>query len=396
VSCPLVAASLCAVLESTSGCAAVEGHRHPDDNVVLITLDTTRADHIGAYGSPSQTPALDRIAREGVVFDQMSAVAPLTLPAHASIFTGRFPARTGVRTNGGYLADGNQTTLAEVLKQHGYATAAFVGSYVLDSIFGLDQGFDTYVDDFDSAATAGFTASSLQRPANEVVDRALDWLRQRTTGPFFMWAHFYDAHAPYDPPEPYRTLFAADPYAGEIAFVDAQVGRLVDSLCESGLIDRTVVVVVGDHGEALGEHGEATHGQSLYESVMHVPFIVRLPGQTRQSRRLGISASAVDVMPTLLEALDIPKPAAVDGRSLMPLLAGRQGVASGIVYGEAPSAGIASSDLRMLRVGSLKLIAASRLELYDLSLDPAEQSNLADRDPDMADRMLRRLHELEQ
>jgi len=241
------------------------GGSQKDLNLVIITLDTTRADRIGAYGARDvETPAIDALAREGVLFDQAVAVAPLTLPAHSSIFTGRFPPEHGVRDNGGFFLDDAQVTLAEVLKGRGYRTGGFVAAYVLDSKWGISQGFDTYFDNFDLSQTRGISLGSIQRPANEVVDRALPWILEAKDGPFFAWLHFYDPHTPYRPPEPFLTRYKGHPYNGEIAFMDSQVGRVVEKLKSLGLYDRTVIVVMGDHGESLGDHGEAAHGFFIY------------------------------------------------------------------------------------------------------------------------------------
>ena len=200
-------------------------------NVVVVTLDTTRSDRIGAYGAKDvETPVLDGIARDGVQFDQAVSVAPLTLPAHSSIFTGKFPPEHGVRDNGGFFLGAEQVTLAEVLKQRGYRTGGFVAAYVLDSKWGIDQGFDTYVDDFDLSSKRGFSLGAIQRPANEVMDKALPWIRESRSSPFFAWIHLYDPHAPYRPPEPFASRYKERPYNGEIAFTDSQLGRLVSEL----------------------------------------------------------------------------------------------------------------------------------------------------------------------
>ena len=200
-------------------------------NLVIVTLDTTRADRIGAYGARDvETPTFDALARSGVLFEQAASVAPLTLPAHSSLFTGRFPPEHGVRDNGGFFLGPEQLTLAEVLKARGYRTGAFVGAYVLDAKWGLNQGFDTYVDDFDLTQTRGVSLGAIQRPGNEVVDKALPWIQQSAATPFFAWIHLYDAHSPYRPPEPFASRYRGHPYNGEIAFADSQVGRVVSQL----------------------------------------------------------------------------------------------------------------------------------------------------------------------
>ena len=270
------------------------GVQPADLNLLVITLDTTRADRLGAYGWPqSATPALDRIAAEGVLFEQAVSPAPLTLPAHSSLFTGKYPPHHGVRDNGGFFLDERETTLAERLKARGVKTGGFVGAYVLDRTWGIGQGFDTYFDNFDLSKFDAPSLSEVERPANEVADRALAWLETAKSSRFFGWIHFYDAHSPYEPPEPYRTRFADRPYLGEIAFVDSQVARIRAFLEAERLLDRTVVVVLGDHGESLGDHGEGTHGFFVYESVLHVPLMIqdavrhvaRPPGRRRRAQR---------------------------------------------------------------------------------------------------------------
>ena len=258
----------------------------PHLNLVIITLDTTRADHLGAYGSKDvETPALDRLARDGVLFEQAMTTAPLTLPAHASILTGRFPPEHGVRDNGGFFLGPEQTTLAEILGPRGFKTGGFVAAYVLDGKWGIGQGFETYFDDFDLSKSRGRSLGEIQRPANEVVDKALPWIDSVKDQPFFAWLHFYDPHTPYAPPEPYRTRYKGHPYRGEIAFTDSQVGRVVEFLESRGLLEKTVIAVMGDHGESLGDHGEDAHGFFIYEAVTRVPFIIRAPVESARGRR---------------------------------------------------------------------------------------------------------------
>ena len=369
-------------------------------NLVVVTLDTTRADRIGAYGrAHAGTPQFDALAAEGVVFDHASTSAPITLPAHSSIFTGRFPPQHGVRDNGGYFLNENEQTLAEVLKARGYATGGFIAAYVLDSKWGIAQGFDTYFDDFDLSKYRVFSMGNIQRPGNEVVDRALPWIDQHRGAPFFAWVHLYDAHSPYAPPEPFKTQFAGDLYQGEISFADAQVGRVVQFLRDRDLLDRTVIVVIGDHGESLDDHGEQGHGFFVYESVVHVPMIVRAPFSAMQRRRVADPVRSVDVMPTVLDLLGVPEPAnvAIDGQSLAPLMTGTKAELGLEAYAEAvyPLHHFGWSDLRALRQGRYKLIAAPRPELYDLQADPTEERNVFPERKALGDRMLARLSELE-
>src|SRR4249919_560972 len=291
-------------------------------SVLLVSIDTLRADHVGSYGyRAAATPVIDALAARGLRFEQAETVTPLTLPAHTSLLSGTFPAFHGVRDNGSFYVGDEVTTLAEVMKAHGYRTAGFVGAYVLDHRWGIAQGFDHYYDDFDLSRfemAAGIDAA--QRPGSEVVDHALAWLAGAGDRPFFAWVHLYDPHSPYVPPEPYRSRFPATmqgAYDGEVASADAQIGRLIEYLRTSGNFDNTVVVVVGDHGESLGEHGEQQHGFFVYESAMHIPLVVAGPGVPVRS--VADQVRIVDVMPTILDLVGAAVPAPVQGVSLLPL-----------------------------------------------------------------------------
>ena len=342
--------------------------------IVVITLDTTRADRLSPYGYMNVSlPHLERLAREGVIFDQAISVAPLTLPAHTSLFTGLVPPNHGVRDNADTPLSESYTTLAEVLLARGFRTGAFVGSVVLDPDRGLTQGFEQYrgVDE----AGRG-TASGRQRPADSVMDDAIRWLDTIQGSRFFLWTHLYDAHRPYDPPEPYRSVYGHNLYVGEIAFTDSQIGRLLEALEQRNLLAHTVVVVTADHGESLGNHGERDHGVFVYEDVVRVPLIVRAPGL--QPFRVGEVVRLTDVMPTILESLGVPSPP-VDGVSLVDLMAGRRSELNLEAYSESlyPER-LGWSPLRALRSGPLKLIDAPRPELYDLEQDPFEEKNIYD------------------
>lgn len=358
------------------------GARADHPNLLLITLDTTRADRLGAYGYAGvQTPVIDRLAADGVLFERAITAAPLTLPAHTSIMTGLYPPRHGVRDNGGFFVRDETVTLAERLRDQGYRTGAFVGAYVLDSRWGLNQGFDTYADDFDLAKFESPALATVERPANEVADRALAWLGAGTSAaPFFAWVHFYDPHSPYRAPEPYGSTYARQPYLGEIAFTDAQVGRLVAFLEQRHLLANTVVVVVGDHGESLGEHGEGTHGFFLYEATTRVPLIIRAPRVQLQRRRVGTVVRTVDLMPTVLELLGLSPSERIDGKSLVPVIRGEATDLGLQAYSEAfyPRLHFGWSELLALHSGSVKYIAAPRPEVYDVVADPAEAHNLFD------------------
>jgi arylsulfatase A-like enzyme/Tfp pilus assembly protein PilF len=368
-----------------------------DFNVVIITLDTTRADRIGAYGDRAAvTPNLDRLAQEGVLFEQAITSAPLTLPAHSTIFTGLLPPRPGVRDNGGYVLDPKHTTLAKSLKDAGFATGAFVGAFVLDGKWGLDQGFDTYVDKFDVSKYKSISLGDVARRADEVVQNAMPWLEQHAGGRFFAWLHFYDAHSPYDPPEPFKSQFRDRPYAGEIAFVDQQVGRVLRWLDNRGLTDKTIVVALGDHGESLHEHGEATHGLYIYEAATRIPMIVRAPVDGFKGRRVKSVVRGEDIMPTILDLLGRPAPKDVQGRSLLPLMDGRSADLNLDAYSESLYARnhYGWSELRSLRSGRFKFIATTKPELYDLERDPGEATNLYSERKSLADRMAAELQKI--
>ena len=283
----LVAGCAIACMIGSLGCRrASEAPRSltlPNANVLLITLDTTRADRIGAYGyARAETPRLDRLAEDGVLFETAVTPTAFTLPAHSSIMTGLYPPYHGVRLNGGVALADVQVTLAERLAAAGYRCGAVVGAFVLDQRWGLSQGFEHFDDDIERTHDQPLDLAGVQRPADRVVDAALQWLEADDERPFFAWLHFYDPHIPYEPPEPYATRFGdrgpSGLYDGEIAFTDEQVGRVFDWLDERGLSESTVVVVVGDHGEGLGDHGEREHGYFIYDATVHVPLVVQDAG----------------------------------------------------------------------------------------------------------------------
>lgn len=375
----------------------VAGRGPMDLNVLVITLDTTRWDRLGAYGDTSaSTPNLDRLASEGVLFEQTIAAVPLTLPSHSTMFTGLLPPRHGVRDNGGYVLDPRHTTLAAVLKQVGWQTGAFVGAFVLDSKWGLDQGFDTYVDRFDVAKYKAASLGDVARRGSEVVDNAMPWFEAQSGRRFFAWLHFYDAHSPYDAPEPFKSRFRDRPYAGEIAYVDDQIGRVLRWLEAEKLLDRTVVVAIGDHGESLTEHGEGTHGLFIYESTTRIPFIVRAPYDRMRGRRIRSAVRSEDLMPTVLDLVGARAPEGLDGRSLAPLMTGAVADLNLDAYSETlyPRNHYGWSDLKALRSGRFKYIETTRPELYDLETDPGEQKNLFDARRPLADRMAAELARL--
>ena len=357
-------------------------------DVVLITLDTTRADRLGCYGGGDTSPSLDGLARSGVLFRRAYAHVPLTAPSHSSLLTGLLPPRHGVRDNGGYVLKPDAPTLAEPFVEAGYRTAAFVSAFVLDRRFGLARGFATYEDDV--AATAGDRMLDAV-PGDVTVDRALAWLGAADARPIFAWVHLYDPHLPYAPPEPYATRFKDRPYEGEIAFMDAQVGRLLAAL---GARNRpTLVAAVGDHGESLGEHQELTHSYFIYEGTQRVPFILSLPGWIPAGLTVEPLVRGVDVMPTLLEIAGLAVPPGLDGASLVPLVTLRSHSEPGPAYLESyhPRLWWGARELVGLRTGPWLFIRSPRPELYDVERDPAAAVNLAARNPQEMERLTARL-----
>jgi arylsulfatase A-like enzyme/cytochrome c-type biogenesis protein CcmH/NrfG len=366
-------------------------------NVLLITIDTLRADHVGSYGyAAARTPALDALAARGMRFTQAATVAPLTLPAHSSLMTGTFPAYNGVRDNGGFYLGDDQVTLASVVRSHGYRTGGFISAFVLDHRWGIGRGFDRYFDDFDlSKYRLDIGLDAVQRPGREVVSKAIEWLDQDASRPFLAWVHLYEPHAPYDPPEAMRVRFPptmVGAYDAEIATADEQVGRLIDHLRATGRLDRTVVVVLGDHGESLGEHGEEQHGFFVYDATIRIPLIVAGPGLP--ARIVGDQVRIVDVMPTVLDLLGIGTPGAVQGRSLVPLARG--GHLDLVALSETwyPRHHYGWSELTSIRDGRYHFIAAPRRELYDTLTDPGELHNLADANATRADVQEQALREM--
>jgi choline-sulfatase len=301
--------SLCCVALFSCGDSA----REPL-NALIITLDTTRADAVGWLdGPPGLTPNLDALAVDSVVYTTARTTVPLTLPAHASMFTGLYPNRHTLRDNGLQILPASASTLAERVAEAGYQTAAFVASIVLEGTYGLGQGFETY-----EQPLRGQKEGIKGRTASEITTAALRWLDERDAErPFLIWAHYFDPHSPRDPPERFLKQAGGDPYYGEVAEVDAAIGELLDGLRALRVYDRTLVVVVADHGEGLGEHGEKNHGAYCYATTMHVPFLIRYPDGFRRGERSEEIVSVVDVHPTVLEALGLGSPGEVDGLSLL-------------------------------------------------------------------------------
>ena len=362
-----------------------------------MTLDTTRADHLGCYGYGSAaTPVMDGLARDGVRCENAYCQTPLTLPSHASLLSGLYPGANGVRDNGGFFLRPEVLTLAEALRGSGRTTSAFVSAFVLDSRWGLHQGFDVYHDNFDFSRYKTIGLDTVQRRGGETVDAFLEWLRGRTRGKFFSWIHLYDPHAPYDPPDPYPGRFPdtlEGLYDGEIAYADSLIGTVLTALRDQGLLDETVVVIAGDHGESLGEHAEDTHGFFVYDATVRVPVLLSLPGTEFRGRTVRGPVELVDVFPTLSQVLDFPMPAGVQGKSFLAELLGRGERPGRSVYAESyyPRYHYGWSELRSLRSGQYKFIDAPSPELYDVVLDPGETRDLSRLSPELIARFRREL-----
>jgi choline-sulfatase len=371
-----------ALLAGLSGLAitflAVRAGRHPRPNILLITLDTTRADHLGAYGyRRAHTPRLDRLASEGVLFERAVAAAPITLSAHASLLTGLYPFVHGVRNNGNFSLDETIPTLATRLHELGYGTGAFVSAFVLDRRYGLGRGFDIYDDRL-----------HLERRGDRTAAAAIEWLNSRADRavPFFLWLHLYDPHDPYIPPPPFSEQFADRPYDGEIAFDDTVISSVLDRLDSAGDAASTIVAVVGDHGESLGEHDEATHAVFVYEATLRVPLILSWPGHLSGGHRVTALARGVDLAPTLLDLAGAPPLTAAQGRSLTSIARGEADSTRPFAYAETyfPLLYMNWAPLRSIQDAQWKYIDAPSPELYDLARDPGELTNLLDREPGRA------------
>jgi choline-sulfatase len=378
-------------------------------NIILITLDTTRADRMGFLGSKrGLTPNLDSLAHQSAVFSHAYSQVPLTTPSHATMLTGTYPQFNHVSDLGSPLGK-DLPYLPDILRQHGYRTAAFVGSQVLDpksaAAPGFDRGFETYDAPFHIRGHDEDRYHSVERRGMSVMDGALAWLNQHPHGPFFLWLHFYDPHDPYDPPPPFKARYEASPYDGEIAYVDSAVGKLFATLRSRGLYDQTLIVVVADHGEAFGEHGERSHGLFLYDETLHVPLLIKLPGAGSAHPLIESRVGLIDIAPTLLQEAGIVPPAAVQGISLLELMkpsADKSATAKSDVAAQDrpqfaetdyPYHAFGWSSLRAWRAGKYLYIDAPKRELYDQSLDPEAAHNLANSAPGVADTMAAQLDE---
>ena len=368
----------------------------PATNLLLITLDTVRADALNPYGQKRVTsPVIDRMAREGVLFEQAASSSPSTLPAHATLMTGRFPPDHGVRSNSGYVLAPENLTLAEILREHGYATAAEIAAPVLNADTALQQGFEHYrdlaspgIEKIRASAADGrgesFSAELEERGAADITRQGKAFLDRHRSRPFFLWLHYFDAHRLYVPHPELAAEIQDDPYLSEVLYVDTQIGLLLAHLEELGLRERTLVVLVADHGEGLGDHGETTHAYLVYDSTIHVPLIFWGPRDLPGGRRVPALVRTVDVAPTLLDWLDVPAPEGIQGRSLTALIRGEATDLGLPAYGESIEllTTFGGSTLRYLRMGDWKYIHQPEPALFDLSQDPGELRNLAAAQPE--------------
>ncbi len=368
-------------------------------NVVLITIDTLRVDYVSCYpGSKVATPTLDGLAADGTVFERAYSQVPMTPPSHASILTGTYPATHGLRDFTSTGLPAGFPTLAGILKKNGYSTAAFVSAYVLDSVWGMNQGFDVYYDHFTPKDILGVNPGNVQRKAGETIDQAIAWLNAGANAPYFLWVHLYDPHHDYNPPEPYHTRYAKDLYGGEVAYADHELGRLLQALKRRGEYDSSLIVMVSDHGESFGEHEEYEHGFFIYESTTHIPLIVKPPRAAGiPARRVKRIVETVDIAPTILQVTrtgeDRKRP--MQGRGLLGEILGKAGVSRPTAYSETlyPLKNFGWSDLASYTEDKLKYIEAPTPELYDLAADPGEKINLYPKQRALADSLREKLRQ---
>ena len=383
------------LLPGLASAATAASDVHP--NVVLITLDTTRADRMGFLGSTrGLTPNLDSFAKQAVVFTRAYSHEPLTTPSHASILTGTYPQFNRVSDLGAVL-DKDLPYLPAILRANGYRTAAFVGSSILDPAAaapGFDRGFQIYDAHFHKRGRGEDRYKSIERRADDVVQRALAWAG-RTPGPLFLWIHVDDAHDPYDPPEPFKSRFSSAPYDGEIAYVDSAMGKLFASLRAKGITQNAVIAIMADHGEAFGEHGEERHGMFLYDETIHVPLLIKFPKDRLAGSRVDSKVRLVDVAPTLLREAGLKAPAAMQGQALQDVV---KSPADRAAYAETsyPTRAFGWSGLHSLRSSKYLYIQAPKRELYDESTDPNAEKNLATSSSAVADTLSAQLKELQQ
>ena len=379
-----IAATLCglAVL-GAAGCRSGRVEEAPAlgrMNLVVVTIDTLRADRLGCYGySTADTPNLDRLAARGALFENAVCQTPLTAPSHASIFTGTYPTVHKVRDTGGFVLEGSHQTLAGMLAGQGWDTAAFVGASVLKKSFGLNRGFAVYDDRMPPPEPGKAAGDYPERRAGEVVDRAVAWLGGQSGKPFFLWVHVFDPHSPYDPPAPFRERFKGRLYDGEVAYTDRELGRLFEAIDRKDSRD-TLIAVLSDHGESLGEHGEYSHGVFLYDSTLRIALMLAGPG-VPAGRRVTPQARTVDLVPTVLELMGGKAPAGIQGTSLVPAFSGQAPAPASYAETLYPKINMGWAELRGMRTNRWKYIRAPRPELYDLASDPHETANVLETHP---------------
>ncbi|HUX07781.1 MAG TPA: sulfatase-like hydrolase/transferase [Acidobacteriota bacterium] len=376
----LILATVATALSLVSGCGggqALPLAEKPERiNILLVTIDTLRADYLSCYGNAEvSTPQIDSLAAEGARFTFCVAHNPITLPSHVNILTGTDARVHGVHDNHGFRLAPEAETLAEAIKSEGYDTAAFIGAFVLDRRFGLDQGFDLYDDNLETGSQVPLPGE--ERRAEAVVAQATEWLQNRGDKPWFVWVHLYDPHAPYDPPPPFDNQFESNPYAGEISYTDLALGKLLTYLKSEDLLEGTLLVLTGDHGEGLGDHGELTHGVLAYNTTMWVPLIIRAPWLAEAGTEVDRRVRHIDLLPTILEAAGVTLPGRIQGESLIPLLAGDSGAPAPDSYFEALSASFTRgwAPLRGIYSGQWKYIELPLPELYDTQRDFTEMDN---------------------
>jgi arylsulfatase A-like enzyme/Flp pilus assembly protein TadD len=376
-------------------------------NVLLITIDTLRADALGAYDtSRRNSPNIDRMASEGVLFEQAVASAPSTIPSHSTIMTGKQPYAHGVRSNNGYVLAKENVTLAERLRDAGYATAAEIAAPVLNRRTQLDQGFDRYTDSGSFEARlkrvsidrgGHWESRELEeRDGSDITRRAIEFLGGHKDERFFLWLHYFDPHVPYAPPPSFTSRFPDSSYHAEVAYSDHQVGRVLEELERLGIAERTLVVLTSDHGEGLGDHNEETHAYLVYNTTTLAPLILWGPPELPRGLRIDTMVRSVDIAPTVLDWLGLPQLEHTQGRSLRPLILNEfwEGELTG--YGESIEgfATFGASPLRYIRVGRWKYIHKVEPELYDVLSDPGEMRNLVSAEPETMERLRNRLREL--
>jgi choline-sulfatase len=371
----ICALTLCFTATLIAGLSAAKKQTPPD--VYLVTIDTLRADHVRCYGYKDiQTPALDSLAKDGIRFTQAFTPSPITNTSHTTILTGLLPSSHGVTDFAVPLA-ATYPTWAELLKRRGYHTAAFIGAVILDSHSlapGLDRGFDFY-DDFPNNLPPQVHWGRVERRGMDVVGRAEKWVTAHPAGAHFVWVHLYDPHDPYEPPPPYSQIYKDHLYDGEIAYADSALANFLEYIKKRGWYEKAIVIVVGDHGEGLGEHGEDTHGIFLYDSTTHVPLILKLPGNRDSGKVIDAQVRTTDILPTVLDLLAIPASAKFDGESLKPFF-GEAAPGARVAFGETDyPLRFGWSPLRSVREQGFKFIEAPRPELYDLHQDPDEAHN---------------------